>query len=117
MRDTGGMSEELPDDGTEEGSDGKGAGIAIGGLNVALYTLLPALLAVGIWTLISVYAIVKWIGSAPEKPDPVRHRPGRRAARDPARGLVRRRGQPRGAFAEPQEARRPLIGPVDSAFG
>ena len=71
MRDTGGMSEELPDDGTEEGSDGKGAGIAIGGLNVALYTLLPALLAVGIWTLISVYAIVKWIGSAPEKPDPV----------------------------------------------
>jgi hypothetical protein len=55
----------------DRGTDGKGVGVAIGGLNAALYTLLPALLVVGIWMLISVYAIVKWIGSAPEAPNPV----------------------------------------------
>jgi Mn2+/Fe2+ NRAMP family transporter len=66
-----GMSDELPHEGDKESTDGTGAGIAIGGLNVVLYTILPALVVVGIWTLISVYAIVKWIGSAPQEPDPV----------------------------------------------
>lgn len=65
------MSEELPPESDKPGTDGKGVGIAIGGLNVVLYTILPVLLAVGIWTLISVYAIVKWIGSAPDEPNPV----------------------------------------------
>jgi hypothetical protein len=48
-------------------TDGKGVGIAIGAMNVALYALLPVLIVVGVWTLISVYAIVKWIGSAPQQ--------------------------------------------------
>jgi uncharacterized membrane protein len=65
------MSDELPAKGETPSTDGKGAGIAIGGLNVVLYTILPVFLVVGIWTLISIYAIVKWIGSAPERPNPV----------------------------------------------
>jgi hypothetical protein len=67
----GDMSDELPPKADRPNTDGKGVGIAIGGLNVALYTILPVLLVVGIWTLISVYAIVKWIGSAPQQPNPV----------------------------------------------
>ena len=68
----GNMSDELPPErGDTQSTDGKGAGIAIGGLNVVLYTILPVLLVVGIWTLVSVYAIVKWIGSAPKEPNPV----------------------------------------------
>jgi hypothetical protein len=51
-------------------TDGKGVGIAVGATNVALYAMLPVLIVVGVWTLISVYAIVKWIGSAPEEPNP-----------------------------------------------
>lgn len=51
------------------GTDGKGVGIAIGALNVTLYAMLPVLIVVGVWTLISVYAIVKWIGSAPQEPN------------------------------------------------
>ena len=50
-------------------TDGKGVGIAVGVTNVALYALLPVLIVVGVWTLISVYAIVKWIGSAPQEPN------------------------------------------------
>jgi hypothetical protein len=50
-------------------TDGKGVGVALGGLNVALYALLPVMIVVGVWTLISVYAIVKWIGSAPQEPN------------------------------------------------
>jgi hypothetical protein len=73
MSDTG--PDSLPEDTrrteTKSGSDARGAGIAIGGLNVALYVILPALIVVCVWTLISVYAIVKWIGSAPEEPNPV----------------------------------------------
>ena len=35
-----------------------------------MYTLLPILLAVSIWIMVSIYAIVKWIGSAPDEPNP-----------------------------------------------
>jgi cell division protein FtsX len=48
-----------------------GLGIGIGVANALLYTLLPALLAIAVWILVSVYAIVKWVGSAPERPNPV----------------------------------------------
>jgi hypothetical protein len=72
------MSEELLGEKTEtpekpgaKPSEATGIGVAIGALNVVLYTILPVLLVVGIWTLISVYAIVKWIGSAPDEPNPV----------------------------------------------
>jgi hypothetical protein len=56
---------------TETSLESGGLGLGIGLANVFLYMLLPALLAVGIWTLVSVYAIVKWIGSAPENVNPV----------------------------------------------
>jgi Flp pilus assembly pilin Flp len=48
-----------------------GLGLGIGLANAVLYTLLPVLLAVAIWTMVSVYAIVKWIGSAPDQANPV----------------------------------------------
>lgn len=56
---------------TETSLQSGGLGLGIGIANALLYTLLPVLLAIGIWTLVSVYAIVKWIGSAPERPNPV----------------------------------------------
>jgi hypothetical protein len=46
-----------------------GVGIGLG--NALLYTVLPVLLFISIWTLVSVYAIVKWAGSAPDQPNPV----------------------------------------------
>lgn len=58
---------DVPAPGATGASDGTGVGVAIGVMNVALYALLPALIVVGVWTLISVYAIVKWIGSAPQQ--------------------------------------------------
>jgi cell division protein FtsX len=48
-----------------------GLGLGIGVANALLYTLLPAVLAIAIWILVSVYAIVKWIGSAPDQANPV----------------------------------------------
>ena len=48
-----------------------GLGLGIGVANALLYTLLPVLIAVGIWLLVSVYATVKWIGSAPDGANPV----------------------------------------------
>jgi hypothetical protein len=54
-----------------EGGDGRGLGMAIGGISFVAYAALAALLAVGVWTLVCVYAIVKWVGAAPEGPNPV----------------------------------------------
>ncbi len=48
-----------------------GLGMALGGTAFVMYALLPVLLVVGVWTLVSVYAIVKWIGSAPDHVNPV----------------------------------------------
>ena len=48
-----------------------GLGLGIGLTNVVAYTLLPALVAVRIWTMVCVYAIVKWIGSAPDDVNPM----------------------------------------------
>ena len=45
--------------------------VGIGFGNAVLYTVLPAVLFFAIWTLVSVYAIVKWAGSAPDQPNPV----------------------------------------------
>jgi hypothetical protein len=56
---------------TETSLESGGLGLGIGIANVFLYTMLPALLAIGIWTLVSVYAIVKWIGGAPDDANPV----------------------------------------------
>jgi len=57
-----------------EGSQdtGNGAlGVAIGFGNVLLYAVLPAVLFIAIWTMVSIYAIVKWAGAAPDQPNPV----------------------------------------------
>ena len=48
----------------------KGLGMAIGVTNAFLYTLLPVLLVFTIWFFVSIYAIVKWAGSAPDQPNP-----------------------------------------------
>ena len=68
------MSDDLtskPAVSTDTSLQSGGLGLGIGVANALLYTLLPALLAVGIWLLVSVYAIVKWIGSAPDEANPV----------------------------------------------
>jgi len=52
------------------GGDARGAGLAIAGMTVTFYVALAALVVVGMWTVLCVYAIVKWIGSAPKAPDP-----------------------------------------------
>jgi hypothetical protein len=44
--------------------------LAIGGGAALMHVLLAALLITAIWLLVSVYAIVKWVGSAPEGPNP-----------------------------------------------
>jgi hypothetical protein len=46
-------------------------GLGIGLANTVLYAVLPVLLFVSIWIMVSVYAIVKWAGSAPDQPNPV----------------------------------------------
>ncbi len=55
---------------TETSLQSGGLGLGIGLTNVVAYALLPALVAVGIWTLVCIYAIVKWIGSAPDDVNP-----------------------------------------------
>ena len=55
---------------TETSLQSGGLGLGIGLTNVVAYALLPALVAVGIWTLVCIYAIVKWIGSAPDNVNP-----------------------------------------------
>jgi len=52
------------------GDDARGAGLAIAGVTVTFYVAIAAFVVVGMWTILSVYAIVKWIGSAPKAPDP-----------------------------------------------
>ena len=55
---------------TETSLQSGGLGLGIGLTNVFAYTLLPALVAFGIWTLVCIYAIVKWVGSAPDDVNP-----------------------------------------------
>ena len=55
---------------TETSLQSGGLGLGIGLTNVVAYTLLPALVAFGIWTLVCIYAIVKWVGSAPDDVNP-----------------------------------------------
>jgi hypothetical protein len=63
--------EELPETTRRgEGVDNRSLGIAIGGVSFVAYAGLAFVLAIAVWTLLSVYAIVKWVGSAPEAPDP-----------------------------------------------
>jgi hypothetical protein len=45
-----------------------GIALAIAGAVVGFFTTLAAALVVLLWTALSIYAIVKWIGSAPDEP-------------------------------------------------
>ncbi len=54
-----------------DGADDPFLGVALGGMSFVAYAALAFMLAIGVWTLVSVYAIVKWVGSAPEEPNPV----------------------------------------------
>jgi hypothetical protein len=49
----------------------RGPAIAVAGIAVTFVTLFAALTVALGWTGISVYAIVKWIGSAPDDANPV----------------------------------------------
>jgi amino acid transporter len=51
-------------------TDNRFLGLAIGGAVSAFYALLAAVMVVAVWTFVCIYAIVKWIGSAPKGPDP-----------------------------------------------
>jgi hypothetical protein len=51
--------------------EGTGASSVIAGTIVAFGVFLGAVLVIAIYTAITVYALVKWIGSAPEAANPV----------------------------------------------
>jgi hypothetical protein len=73
MRDTHRMeTDQEPASGPEPapGQDGRGVGLGIAGVTLTFYVAMAAFIVVGMWTILSVYAIVKWIGSATEAPDP-----------------------------------------------
>lgn len=64
-------SEDAPEIRTETSLQSGGLGLGIGIANAVFYTLLPVLVAVAVWTMVCVYAVVKWIGSAPDHANPV----------------------------------------------
>lgn len=47
-----------------------GLAVGLGGATTILFVALPAILVAEIWILVSIYALVKWIGSAPEHANP-----------------------------------------------
>ncbi len=47
----------------------KGVSLAVAGFSVAYLMVLPVLLAIGVYTFITVYAIVKAVGSGPDTAD------------------------------------------------
>jgi uncharacterized membrane protein len=47
-----------------------GAAFAVAGITITVMVVLPVLVVVGLYTAITVYAIVKWIGSAPDAANP-----------------------------------------------
>ena len=47
-----------------------GIAIAVAGVVTTVLTMLAALLVVLVWTSLTIYALVKWIGSAPDAASP-----------------------------------------------
>lgn len=47
-----------------------GTALGVAGFATTILTLLAAFLVVALWTALTVYALVKWIGSAPESASP-----------------------------------------------
>jgi hypothetical protein len=63
----GGMSEE-----TRERTGGfRGIGIALGAFSTFFYAAIVWLTVFTLWIVVSVYAIVKWVGNANDEPNPV----------------------------------------------
>jgi hypothetical protein len=51
--------------------ENRGTALAVGAVVVISFVLLGALVTVLSWTGLSVYALAKWIGSAPDRANPV----------------------------------------------
>lgn len=47
-----------------------GAALAVAGFTIAMSTIFAAVLVVLTWLALTIYAIVKWIGAAPDAPSP-----------------------------------------------
>lgn len=74
--DRSGDGAQFDDDRTEpasvhEPAGSKGVALAVAGTNLGFFLLLPAVLVVAIYTFLTVYAIVKAVGSAPDAANPV----------------------------------------------
>lgn len=54
-----------------EPAGSKGVALAVAGMNFGFFLLLPAVLVVAIYTFLTVYALVKAVGSAPDAANPV----------------------------------------------
>ena len=48
----------------------RGTGLAVAGINTFFYAMLAWLIVFSLWLLVSIYAIVKWAGDAPDDPNP-----------------------------------------------
>ena len=57
------------DAGSPDVAGSKGVSLAVAGLNIVFLLALPVLIVVGIYTYITVYALVKAIDSGPDSPD------------------------------------------------
>lgn len=55
----------------DEPADAKGVAFGVVGLVVTFFVLLPAFIAVGIYTFVTVYAIVKGVEGGSDVPDPI----------------------------------------------
>lgn len=61
---------ERGDDGSNGAGGSKGVALVVAGLNLGLLLTLPALIVVGVYTFITVYAIVKALSSGADAADP-----------------------------------------------
>ena len=53
----------------DEPADSKGVALGVAGLTVTFFVLLPAFVAVAVYTFLSVYAIVKGVEGGSDQPD------------------------------------------------
>jgi hypothetical protein len=65
----GGPPDRFDDEAVDTPAGSKGVSLAIAGVSVTFPVLLPWLLVIGIYVFLTIYALVKAIGSAPDEPD------------------------------------------------
>ncbi len=58
-------------DRADEPAGSKGVSLGVAGLTVTFFVLLPAVVAVAIYTFVTVYAIVKGVSGGSDTPDPI----------------------------------------------